>query len=233
MPLLFAACDNATPAPTNTLSINFSNKVGNEALVIDTRQYSREAATFSISAFKYYISNVELLNTDGDLLYTEADSYHLIAESGFENKLSFDLKELPAMEVATLRFSIGVDAEANAKTDNPGDLDPSNEMAWNWDTGYKFVLLEGELFIPDKERKGLVFHIGGDENYKTVALDAMLTLKEGNNVSIDISTNILGMFTAPDYVSFEAVNVAMGGDEATKIANNYEQNLFTIESINN
>jgi len=231
MSLIFSSCDNTDePQASNSITIEFENVIGEESLTIGDKLYQRDGASFNISAFKYYISNVVLLNESGDVIYEEEGSYHLIAQSQSESNLSFTLKDVPDLQVASLSFSIGVDPIANKSIDNEGDLDPSNEMAWNWDTGYKFLLLEGELIPQSGERRGLVFHIGSDENYKTLNFPLNIDLSGSEEAKITFEADILGLFGSPNYISFNEVNVAMGGEEAKLIADNYSINLFKLKN---
>ncbi|PTB95072.1 hypothetical protein C9994_11600 [Marivirga lumbricoides] len=218
----------------NSLVFNFENMVGEVPLVIASQEYERDNGTFTVDELKYYISNVRFLDDDGNLLFSEEESYHLITQNNASNKLNFKITDLPDLQISTVEFSIGVDAEANTKLDNPGDLDPSNNMAWNWDTGYKFVLLEGKFFAAgETDYRGLVFHIGEDSNYKTLQFPVNLNLSDGTVYEIQMKANILGMFNSPNTISFNEVNVAMGGENARKIADNYENEMFSFIQIVN
>ncbi len=233
--VFLSSCGSDDAVEMNSaLTFTFENRVGDSPLVTDSEVYNRDGGTFKINELKYYISNVKLLDVNGKVVFFEEDSYHLISQSSDSEKLSFDIKNLPNLNIATLEVSIGVDAEANTKIDNPGDLDPSNNMAWNWDTGYKFVLLEGEFFpAGETESRGLIFHIGEDSNYKTLQFPINLSLSGGSEYELQFSADILGMFDSPNVISFNELNVAMGADNARKIADNYEKAMFSFNQIVN
>ena len=63
-----------------------------------------------------------------------------------------------------------MDKGANRSIKPVGDLDPNGRMAWNWEVGYKFFLFEGVMDL-GKTFLPLVYHVGFDENYKTLAFD--------------------------------------------------------------
>jgi len=230
--LLLASCNGDESVEKGTLTIQFENLLDGIPLVFEETRYSRDQAEFNISTVKYYISNVKFLDETGQVFYTEPDSYHLIEETASSKNLTIEIPELVPKEISTIEFSIGIDPDRNLSLDNTGDLDPSNEMAWNWDTGYKFLLLEGEIQEPNDSRKGMVYHIGNNENYKTIKKEVNTQIKSGITTKIEIEAEILSLFDSPHYININETNVAMGGEDARKIAENYAENFFTIRMQN-
>lgn len=88
-----------TPTPTTTattghLNLHFENMVGDSALVFNTKTYYlSNADTLNVTLFKYYISNIVLTNSNGDV-YTEPNSYHLIDASDLAS-CDFTLTNVP------------------------------------------------------------------------------------------------------------------------------------------
>jgi uncharacterized lipoprotein YehR (DUF1307 family) len=230
--LSFTSCDETEETDKGTLSIQFENLLNGEPLKFEGTRYNRDQVDFQIAVLKYYISNVKFLNEAGEILYTETDSYHLLEETATRKDMTIELSELELQEVYSIEFSIGIDPEKNVSLDNTGDLDPSNEMAWNWDTGYKFLLMEGEIFESDGARKGMVYHIGGNENYKTIEKEVNTKIKAGTTTKVEIKAEVLSLFDAPHYININEVNVAMGGENASKIAENYANNFFSVNTQN-
>lgn len=226
--LFFASCKEDEKMKNGSLTINFENQLNGDPLVFEGSRYSRDQIEFNIAVIKYYISNVKFLDKDGQEIYVEKESYHLIEETASRKNLSINLSELRPQEISSIEFSIGIDPEKNVSLDNTGDLDPSNEMAWNWDTGYKFLLMEGEIFQADGARKGMVYHIGGDENYKTIQKEINIKIKSGTATTIEVKAEISALFDSPNYININETNVAMGGEDAKKIADNYAQNFLSI-----
>ncbi|WP_044204880.1 MbnP family protein [Flammeovirga sp. OC4] len=154
-------------AGTGELTIKFNLIHDDTSLTYNKEYINALSQSYTISDFRFYLSNVVLRDTSATNYYKIPESYHLI-EMIDQADTSIVLTGLPNRAFSELEFSVGVDNSANYSTDQIGDLDPANGMAWNWDTGYKFMLVEGLRLIDDTNSKGLVYHIGGDANYRTV-----------------------------------------------------------------
>lgn len=70
----FISCNNSDedvidPTATNTVSIEFDNRVGDQKLVLGTTPYKNAAGeTFAVTAFNYFVSNVSLKKEDGTVV---------------------------------------------------------------------------------------------------------------------------------------------------------------------
>lgn len=230
--LTFTSCTENEEIDKGTLKIEFENLLNGEPLQFEGFRYNRDEVDFNIAVLKYYISNIKFLDEEGQVIFTEPESYHLLEETSTRKELTIEIPDLELQEISSIEFSIGIDPEKNLSLDNTGDLDPSNEMAWNWDTGYKFLLMEGEIFESDGNRKGMVYHIGGNENYKTIKKEVKAEIKANTTTTVEIKAEVLSLFDAPHYININEVNVAMGGDNASKIAENYANNFFSINTSN-
>ena len=110
------------------------------------------------------------------------------------------------MDYERIELGIGVDPAANKSIEQRGDLDPNGRMAWTWEVGYKFVLLEGTL-----ERGSasvpLVYHVGFDENYKLVSMPLEDQLLQSRSPRLDFRVDVLRLFL--DGGAFEAMITPM------------------------
>ena len=228
---LLISCDKSADAPAEgTLTIDFQHVVDSAPLELHTGTYTTPAGdSYQVSKLKYYISHVKLLNEENQEVYLEPDSYHLIEAGG---KTSFVLKGVPAKSISGLKFSIGVDSVMNHTIDHTGDLDPSNEMVWTWDTGYKFFLLEG-TYTGDTGKGGIVFHVGSDALYKTISLrlPKPFDLRQHPAALLTIEADLNEFFRAPNLLDLDEMSSAMMGPGAEKVAENYSTNLFRVSSI--
>ncbi|KAA9333594.1 MbnP family protein [Adhaeribacter soli] len=232
------------PAPTppvaqypdslaGTMQVNFLHHVDGQPLVFDSQHYLNAADdTFSVEYLKYLISNVKLTNTTTGKTYIEKNSYHLINPK--ENKAGFDLAGIPVKDFNQIEFSIGVDAYANSRTDHSGDLYPDNGMAWDWNTGYKFMSFGGRKIsrVAAKDY-GLTFHVGTNQNYKTLTfpLSQTLTFQKNKPYTLQIDANLNELFRSPNVIDFDLVYIVHMGPNAEKVANNYATNMFKIKDI--
>jgi len=236
----FSACKedgNGEVEETATLNLELSHTVGGEALVFNTQVYSNALGEkYNIQDFKYYLSNIKLRNASDGTFFLEPESYHLVqAEEG--NNFVIVIENIPLGKYSQLEFAIGVDNATNTSTDRLGALDPSNEMAWDWNTGYKFLLLEGKYgTAEDQLNEGLVYHIGGDANYRILKFDLKtngdeLELKANQEHSIALDADVAAIFAAPNPVSFAEHPVVMHDPFSQKVADNYAANMFSLSTL--
>jgi hypothetical protein len=229
--LLAFSCKTKEEAQTGKLNLNFANQVNGENLVLNSKSYKNALnQSFTVSAFKYYISNITLYNENTKAQYVISDSYYLITEAG----RTILLKDIPQGEFNQIRFSVGVDSKRNKSLDAVGELDPSNSMAWDWNTGYKFVLMEGN-YSTDAKSGGLAFHIGEDANYKTLifSTSASFIIAPDKSPTITISADINGLFGSPNPIDFTTTNDVMFGAKTALVAENYASAMFKIKSVEN
>ncbi|MEN2280510.1 MbnP family protein [Algoriphagus sp. SE2] len=227
--LLFSSCNEDEVPATMAVDISLDHIISGQPLELNGKSFTLPSGeSFTPKKFKYYISNVKLTNSKTGEIYVESDSYHLISEDG--NK-SIDLGMIPTSNYDQITFSIGVDEIANGKTDQTGDLDPNSDMAWNWNTGYKFLILEGEFTnAKTEERQGLVMHIGTNANYKTIT-QSVNGLKAGKATTISLVTNLDELFVDPNSLLLSELEstTIMFGEMADKVAENYSEGFITIK----
>jgi hypothetical protein len=94
-------------------------------------------------------------------------------------------------------------------------------MAWTWDVGYKFVLLEGAL-VRDGQRSPIVYHVGFDENYRTVSTAVDARLASAGSANLDFRVDVLKIFTGQATVDMAALpKVVFDRNDAALLARNY------------
>jgi len=225
--------DNDT-VQTGSLSIEFTSNLENLPLELVSRTYDHApGGSFVVDDFKYYISNIKLINSNNGNVHADEDGYYLIHKDQDYSNYAITLNDVPSGKYNRIEFSIGVDPARNLSIDNIGDLDPNNQMAWNWNIGYKFMLLEG-LFTDEQQNEiPLVFHIGADPNFRTYLLDlpSELRISKSNALSILIQADIEEFFSNPNTIDFNTANTVKHSPEASELAENYGTDMFKIMSI--
>ena len=208
------------------VTIDFKTYINGEELEYGKKYASPNGdGTFAIYDFKLYISNLQFIsNENPENNYTEKDSYHLLK---FQNNNSYSLilNNISLEPYDKIRISIGIDEEANLSIKNPGDLDPTNQMAWNWTSGYKFLLLEG-LYSPESSENEIpiVFHIGFSENKKDLEFD--LISKDEIQFVIEINE----LFKNPNNINFnELPRVLFNKEHSALIASNYFYSFIKLK----
>lgn len=234
--LLISCSDDETPVDTTpkNITLTFSAEVEGNAVAYSTGKYTTSLnQQFSIDRIKVYISNVVLVNTSSSEEFVEPDSYHLVALNPDNQTFSFTVANVPAgFQFNSVRYSIGIDATKNLSTDNTGDLDPANDMAWNWNTGYKFFLMEGNYFPSDgSEARGLIIHIGTNDNLQVneVALNSMVTVSK--DASMTFKIDALSPLSGPNDIDFTDNTTFKIGDASNKMAQNYGGKLVKLEAF--
>lgn len=228
-----------TPPPVSAdpgvVNIEFKNVVGSQNLELNTGSYTNEMGQpFTVSTFKYYVSNLKLKKTDGSY-YSVPNSYYLIDQE-VNNSNKMLLTNVPAGTYTALEFVIGVDSTRNCSGAQTGALDAGNGMFWTWNSGYIFLKLEGTSSASTSN--SLTFHVGGFKGANNCIRNAAINFSSNLVVSsttsprLEINANILEMFKSPTAVDFSTFSFTMGGPTSVTVANNYID-MFSFNSITN
>jgi hypothetical protein len=203
--------------------LRFHPFVGAEPLVLNQVRYANPggAGRFEVRDFQFFLSNVRLAGKSG--AYAEPGSYHLVRFDGGQGTYAVTLHDVPGGRYERIEFGIGVDAAANRSVEPRGDLDPNSRMAWTWDVGYKFVLLEGAL-EHDGVRTPLVYHVGFDENYRRISTALDLDFVAARGAGLDFRVDLLKIFTGHATVDMSALpSVKFDRKDAALLARNYAE----------
>jgi len=212
------ACRSDRPT---RLTLRFHPRVGAEPLVLNEARYANPGGEgrFKVRDFQFYFSNVRLVGDDAE--YAEPESYHLARFDGDDGIYELVIEGVPRADYRRIELGIGVDAAANGSIAQVGDLDPNGRMAWTWEVGYKFVLVEGGLVLGETQYP-LVYHVGFDENYRKVAFEIDEASFDRADATLDFCVDLLRMFDGPHAVDMAALpNVKFDRDDARLLAENY------------
>jgi hypothetical protein len=245
-----ATTDSPAPAPTNdknSVSLVITNVAGNTVLKISkdsaytgvTPKYiNANNDTFSVSMFRYYISNIKLKKSDGNY-YTETESYHLVDAKDSANTCRIALSNVPVGTYISAELMIGVDSTRNCSGAQSGDLDPAKDMFWSWNQGYIFMKFEGySASAPAASMHNVEYHIGGFKNpYNNsrkvvIPLSTSLQVVTDHSSKILLKANVLEVFRTPTVISFSATPVIASPNSAVPLANNYADMLTLAAVIN-
>ncbi len=239
--------DETTPPSNNgtttynsgSVGLNFENIAG--SVFLDptgaTNYVNAAGETFSVTNFKYYVSNVKLIKDDGTK-YEVPNSYFLI-DANDTNSLIAELSNIPGGKYTGIEYMIGVDSARNVSGSQTGALDPVNGMFWSWNQGYIFMKLEGQSSA--SSNNSFVYHIGGFSGaysaLRTVSIDftpSILIVDGGKReAEIHILTDVLEIFKNPNNISIANSSTIMGvGISSSNVANNYAD-MFSFDHIHN
>lgn len=230
--LILSPCATNAQHPKGMLSIGFNHYVDSLALKLDSAIYKNEfGQTYNISNFKYYISNIELVNENGKNFHSK--EYFLINEDE-ETSKKIILNSIPEGKYMSLRFMIGVDSLHNCKGAQSGALDPVNAMFWTWNTGYIFMKLEGKSSASTATGKTIEYHIGGYKEPSncirtvTLKLDSPITITSEQTSDIQLRVNAAEVLKTPTAIDFSKLPTVNDSKNATLIADNYVD-MFSIQ----
>jgi hypothetical protein len=168
-----------------------------------------------ITKVRFYVSHIALFQ-DGYCVYRDKSPGHLIDLSdSTKSEIHFNTKkEILFNEV---RFLVGIDSATTLKGIEKGDLDPSNEMYWSWQSGYINFKLEGYSPSCSKERPKYEFHyhIGGYHFYENTCFPVSLQSKEESTTKI-IELHLDEVLTKEQLQS--AAHIQLPGTAASTIA---------------
>jgi hypothetical protein len=234
---LLAGCAKAPEpaATTGNLYLELEPTVGTTPLVLGSTAYPNgNGEQFTVSTFKYYLSNVKLQRPDGSS-YSVPDSYFLV-DAAQPASQHVALHDIPAGTYTGLSFVVGVDSARNVAGAQTGALDPVNGMFWDWNSGYIFVRLEGATAASSTGRFRYAI-MGFQRPFNTLRTvapafgGATVAVSPEHQPEVHMEVNIQKLFVGPAPVRFATVYDSEGGPTSVQIANNYAAGMFTVEHI--
>jgi hypothetical protein len=195
---------------------------------------------YRISQFKFYISAVDLINTEtGTVHAIDRNNYFLIDAA---DSATWQVRvPVPPARYNQLAFIIGVDSARNVSGAQTGALDPAKGMFWTWNSGYIMAKLEGTSTVSTQPNQKFEYHVGGFKGPNNVLRRTVLVFP-GNQFSeitankkatIIVSANANTWFQNQHTISIKDKPVCTTpGELAKQIAENYS-NMFAVEAISN
>ena len=240
---VFTGCKKeaaAPPAPDpNTiypLKVTFQNKVGAQPLVLNTSYTNAHGENYKITDFKYYISNVILVEEGGS--ETKLPNTYFLIDAANTSSTSFTLNT-KGYRFKTVRFLVGVDSTRNVSGVQTGALDPANGMFWTWSTGYIMAKLDGTYTSGTISALNFAYDIGGfltGENVTrqvSLSLPNALVLKSTATSELVVAADANAWFKGAYDVKLATDPVSLNpGPLAMKIADNYARMFSVTEVIN-
>lgn len=236
LPLLFSCQKELSfdSLAMGRLQVNVTNTASGGPLALNTPLSNEFGEPFTLTKYKYYLSNFALVDTAGRA-HALPDSYFLLDQA---DPASLQLSaDAPAGRYAALTYIIGVDSVRNVSGAQTGALDPLNDMFWTWNTGYIMAKLEGTSPVSPAPNEAIEYHIGGFEGSESVLrrvvlpFDRVHTLADKGTLTVHLAADVLRWFDGRHGLPIADVPVAtMPGPLATQFADNYAQ-MFSVISV--
>jgi hypothetical protein len=233
--LLAVSCKkelSASGSPT-IVSVQFSNLVGSTPLVIGTSYTNSLNEPYIVTAFRYFISNVQLYSRNGSSQVISG-IYQLVDQADSATQIM----NFPATadSLIAISFLVGVDSAANINVTQTGYLNASYGMFRSVDSGYYMAKLEGISTASNYVNGVFQYDIGGFEGPYNVLHTVILpfpsaisaTSNTPDTVAITITANVQDWFQGPNLLPIGQFNVCTtSGPLAYEYAENYAQ-MFTL-----
>jgi hypothetical protein len=213
-----------TTSKDKVVYISFLPMFQDKALVLNNEKYITEKNdTVMISTLKFYVSNITLEGSNGEV-FKENKSVHLLNIEAL-NTLQFQMEKVPNFKIKKIRFYVGIDSMTNVSGDLSGDLDPSLGMYWAWNSGYINMKLEGKSSSCKTPKKEFQFHIGGYLEHQNALQEVILDFPDDSN-SIKIKTDLSAWLNS---VSLKETNAVMiPGIKAITMSKLYKNMFQTL-----
>lgn len=215
------------------LEIQLINQVNGQPLQLNAPLTNTFNETFTLSEYKYFISNVELTNPAKP--FKVRNEYFLIDEQNPDSKTIRAAIKADAYDA--LVFMIGVDSAQQVKGAQTGALDPANGMFWNANMGFMAAKLEGSSDFSGAPGNTLRHHIGGFEGqynalrYVVIPLPTTINVGQGQTLTLVLEANLLRWFDGIYPMSIaNNPSILTPGKDAMQIADNYIEQ-FSLSSV--
>ncbi|HVG41221.1 MAG TPA: MbnP family protein [Chitinophagaceae bacterium] len=225
--------------PVYNLNILFKPVVGTEVFEFGSSYKNSFGEAYTVRAFKYYISGIELVNDTYVETFSLKDDYFLVDFSK-PASATLQLKTKPFI-YNRIAFTIGVDSLHNVSGAQAGALDPGNGMFWTWNSGYIMAKLEGTSPASNQPNNLFEYHIGGFKGAENVLQKIYLDFPAGKHIDtengsfsdVTISADINKWFLGTNQIRIAASPViTTPGAAAKRVAENYAA-MFSVQEIIN
>ncbi|GAA3966277.1 MbnP family protein [Hymenobacter antarcticus] len=248
-----AGCQNdvATPAIAGTVTLHLDNGVTMPnpttgtptfgSLVLGSGAYvNANGDDFTVSTFKYYLSNVKLLKADNST-YALPKTYYLVDQTKpASQELVFS--DVPVGDYTGIIFVVGVDsARTKAGNFTEAVLNAGNGMLWTMNGVDEFINVSLSGYSSKARSGGLTFHIAGYKQASTNTIrtvtapfptaNSPMLVRPDHAPEIHLQVDIARMFSGPNLINFTNTYNVMGGAPAVKVADNIAAGMFTVDHI--
>ena len=251
--LIFTGCkkDVEVPATTGEVTLHLDNGVTMpnaatgtpkfNSLVLGTGAYTNaNGDDFTVSTFKYYLSNVKLLKADNST-YTLPQVYYLVDQTKPDTQ-ELVFSQVPAGDYTSISFMVGVDsARTKAGNFTEAALNSNSGMLWTMNGVDEFINVNLSGYSSKARSGGLTFHIAGYKHASTNTIrtvtvafpagNSPMLVRPDHAPEIHMQVDIARMFSGPNLTNFTSTYSVMGGAPAVKIADNIAAGMFSVAHI--
>lgn len=187
--------DGSCEYPTMQTALHFHLTDGSSETGLNQNLTDDFNNTYQINRFDFYISKPSMMNDDGGTIWAD-DQHHLITGPGHYEIYEYNIESQEHWHM--LEFGIGVSNDVNFN--NPADYDADNDLSpqspsmhWNWNSGYRFIVIEGMVDVDGDQTLDSTFqyHIGTSDLFRTssVMIHENVDVMESIMLSLNIDVS--------------------------------------------
>lgn len=210
---LLSSCDDDTPGEiTSDVELNFMGNYDSELLLLEKEYLYAGDMPIKFSQFNFYVANISLLKENGSGGYDETDlldidfvdfPYNLNEVAQAEKGQTILVEKIPVGEYDGIKIGFGVPSEFNhTKPNEYSSENPLSMASHYWDgwSSYIFSKIEGKADMDfdgtfeTNASEGLTYHMGTDEVYTTRTLFDKISLKEGEQLKLQLNIDLKKLF---------------------------------------
>jgi hypothetical protein len=211
--------------------LEFRFRFGEDTLFLHQKYMLSDSSALIFTKIQFYLAKPYLHQSTQNIIKA-TKAYYFVPLAEGESKTQISMGKVSKNQDYThVTFGIGVDSLQNHHGTQKDALDPLNGMFWTWSQGYVFFKIEGYYFTKEGERGGFIYHIGGDNCYRTTTLELDTPVQQDKNTllyPINIQLECLfGLYPNPSILleipkDKQKISV-MGGLQASQIADNFKK----------
>lgn len=235
---IFSCKKDETSVDNDNISIEISAISDGKAAKINEELNHLSGLKYKISDLKIYISNIRLVNHQGEDIKFQMENIPGSEQGVFlylvGSNESFS-GSLPDNHYTRLKFDVGLAPTLNDLNPNQFSKDHplSRDTDMYWDMmKYRFVFFDGKL---DKAENGsfdfpFSYHLGGDDFLRSAELDINLNVSGDKKLQIPVKLNLDKFFTdnteSIDINSFFSYHSGDGQKETGLLMMDFIRNSF-------
>lgn len=205
--VIFAAYQQGCRDPKDksaTFTLDFKAMHFDDFFVIGQTYVNAQDYKFKIETLRFYISNITLLTDDGnEVMVKDVDYLNFQNNHNTDNAQGEQITaKIPAGNYSALRFAVGVDSTLNFK--DPSEYPSAHPLSifngshWNWNTGYIFLKIEGNIdtvpYGSGSLDKAFLYHTGTLPLYREVQLNEGFTVPEDGSYLYPVRVDVNRFF---------------------------------------
>ncbi|MCS3531054.1 MbnP family protein [Chryseobacterium sp. JUb7] len=247
--------DDSSTETTGNIQLKFENGFNNlgDIVLNQTTQTSSQGQKHQFSALKYVISNISLIDENGnEFKYNENNpdkgAFIIDQADAAAGIVYVNLNEIPKNNYKKVKFGLGISQNAYLLGQD-GQAEFWNKakikgMSWSWAAGYVFVKLEGKYgtnsqgteFMNHTGNMGNVTANGTPDLYREVTLSLPTTARVTGTItpSIHILADLNQYLSGENPLSLTSANDMMmgSGQHLVSVTNNLTK-MFKVDHVHN